>query len=396
MNDNLSNIPKTQKTNLTNNQVKSCTLLYGYDEHCLDLIQDSPILLIEPRKNYIDKIKSLHNPNIILISKLLVKSNGFKETTLYCDNDLYWTQEESLSVNGTNMFNVKKYIVFTITLESIITQYKIQNIDNFIVNINIRDINEILDSLLPYNHILSKITLYTKNVQANTCKILSYYKLERSDKTDTDTHINTEQQNDKLVHHHKNLTIDLPNIGLYFINDLDKANLNDMTLLMQQYKMNIIIDKGEKDKYIVPYPESVQIIQTNDIIKAKPSKIYSENVVNALDSIFSKESPINCSESTIKSNELDIIIQFNTKYFSSYKTLQIMHPLPDNTIYINRMYDIMYATKNCMYMIYQILKSRYFTEYIDQKRNEKPTLFKIFSKRYFYEYLSKIFVFKEF
>jgi hypothetical protein len=283
------------------------------------------------------------------------------------------------------MFSVKKYVVFTITLESIIAQYKIQNIKNFIVNINVKDINEILDSLLPYNHIISTITLKEdlKSKQSDdTCKILTYYKMEYI--------------NDKYIYSHKNLFVDLPNIGMYFFNELDKSNIHDISLLMQQYKMNIITNQSN-NSIIVPYPESIQIIQQPENLKKnKPSKIYFENVVNTLDTIFSKDSPVNLPESSVKSNDLDIIIQFNTKYFSTHKSLQIMYPLPDNTIYINRMYDVMYATKNCMYMIYQILKSRYFTEYIDVKRNERPSLFKIFAKRYFYDYLSKIFVFKEF
>ena len=73
-----------------------------------------------------------------------------------------------------------------------------------------------------------------------------------------------------------------------------------------------------------------------------------------------------------------------------------MYPLKDNNIYVNKVYDIMYATKNCMYMLYQILKSTYFSDYIETKMEEKPIMFKIFSKRYFYEYISKIFIITEF
>jgi hypothetical protein len=85
-----------------------------------------------------------------------------------------------------------------------------------------------------------------------------------------------------------------------------------------------------------------------------------------------------------------------TWWEANTNTLQIMYPIKDNTIYVNKLYDIMYATKNCMFMLYQILKSKYFTDYIKQKRSEKPKLFKIFAKRYFYDYLSKIFVLQDF
>ena len=72
-----------------------------------------------------------------------------------------------------------------------------------------------------------------------------------------------------------------------------------------------------------------------------------------------------------------------------------MYPLQDNILYVNKMFDIIYGTKNCMFMLYQILKSKYFTDYINTKIEEKKTLFKIFSKRYFYDYISKIFLLKE-
>jgi hypothetical protein len=73
-----------------------------------------------------------------------------------------------------------------------------------------------------------------------------------------------------------------------------------------------------------------------------------------------------------------------------------MYPLKNNIIYINKMYDIIYATKNCMYMLYQIIKSKYFSDYLDDKKSINPKLFKIMSKRYFYEYIEKIFQLKYF
>ena len=43
--------------------IKTCTIVYGYTDNCLDNIddQDSPILIIEPRNEFIDKIRSLKN-----------------------------------------------------------------------------------------------------------------------------------------------------------------------------------------------------------------------------------------------------------------------------------------------------------------------------------------------
>ena len=47
-------------------------------------------------------------------------------------------------------------------------------------------------------------------------------------------------------------------------------------------------------------------------------------------------------------------------------------------------------------MLYQILKSKYFSDFLEVKKVAKPKLFTIFSKIYFFEYISKIFVIKEF
>lgn len=375
--------------------IKNCTIIYGYTDNCLDDIdQDSPVLLIEPRNEFIDKIRSLSNPNVLLISKVLTHKTSFQETTLYYkkDDDIYWLRDDTLSVNGFNMFNIKKYTTYTITLENIISQYKLQNIKAFIVNLNITNITQILDSLSRYNHIVSNI--YIKNEIQEECKIVVYYnKQQLEDKgNDTDRHY--------FKYVHKNLNVELPSIAMYFLNANEKLNSDELHLLISQYKMNIIIrgeDESNSSKdnalIIVPYPESVQIIKQEPLTNIKVSKIFFENVVNTLDTLFSTQST---SDSVVQIDNLDIIIQFNPKYFANNKTLQIMYPLKDNTIYINRLYDIMYASKNCMYMIYQILKSKYFTDYIDSKRQERPGLFKIFSKRYFYDYLSRIFVFKEF
>ena len=92
--------------------IKNCTIIYGYTDNCLDDIdQDSPVLLIEPRNEFIDKIRSLSNPNVLLISKVLTHKTSFQETTLYYkkDDDIYWLRDDTLSVNGFNMFNIKKY-----------------------------------------------------------------------------------------------------------------------------------------------------------------------------------------------------------------------------------------------------------------------------------------------
>lgn len=359
--------------------IKSCKIIYGYVDNCLDDCQDSPVLLIEPRSNYIDKIRKLDLNNITLISKALVEKNINKETLMYYDKETerYWLKDNF--INSTDLCNVKIYNVYCTTIENIIIQYKIQNVKTFTLNLNIENCNEILESITPYNHIFSKIIINKSACYFNrNNKILNNFYLEND-----------------FVFSHKNLNIDLPKIGMYFLNEYENKDIDELRFLIRQYKMNIIINKNEKHKIIIPYPESVKILsqQTTQQNKKSVSKIYYENIIQNLESIFCKQTIDDDIE--LKVNDLEIIIQFNQKYFGSKKTLQIMYPLKDNTIYINKVYDIMYATKNCMYMLYQILKSTYFNDYITLK-NGRPALLKIFAKRYFYDYISKIFVIHEF
>lgn len=387
-------------TGSTIENVKSCHIIYGYQENCLPDSPDSPIILIEPRTDVIDMVRSMIKTNtcyrntVILVSKALNDSSNMSETILYYDkqSEKFWLDKTSrglsteICVNGTNLFNVKKYNVYTTSVNNLIVQYSIQNIKSFTININVTNCDQILRSIIPFNHLISQLRFF-KKVGFNTIDDLF------ANYTTSDRLVENKAL-DHMEFVHKNLTVDLPNIGLYFINTLEcKSRRSEIALLLNQYKMNLIVndtlDKFDSgiDSYIVKYPESVTIINRDISYKVPNSKIYYENVIQNLDFIFDREKgPV----------DLDIVIQFNPRYFASSRTLQIMYPLKDNTIYINKMFDIIYATKNCMYMLYQILKSRYFTEYIEDRKNEKPSLFKIFSKRYFYEYIGKIFILKDF
>lgn len=363
-----------------------CKIIYGYKKGCLDDIdldlENSFVILIEPRSDYIDEIKSLSNKKITLISKVLVKENVLSETILYYDKDAnnYFMKKDNLEINGVNLFNVKKYKVYTTSIENIIKQYTIQNIESLTININIKNCSEILQSIESYNHILSRIYI-DKQIADYNCKILDNFYSHKKD---------TIQDLDNLIiFTHKNLNIKLPKIILYFFENECKQ-IKEMSLFLQQYKMNLVINNQNDEKIkkiIISYPECIKYFTDGGLnLKNKPSKIYYENIIENLECIFDKGND---------NADLEIIIQFNPKYFNSKNTLQIMYPLQDNVLYVNKAFDIIYGTKNCMFMLYQILKSSYFTDYIEEKTKEKPSLFKIFSKRYFYDYISKIFVLKE-
>ena len=168
-----------------------------------------------------------------------------------------------------------------------------------------------------------------------------------------------------------------------------KYNMDKLKLFVNQYQINLILNKPHDCMISYEEPETLFNQLTylqNEKLNSK-NKVYHQNIIDNLEHIF--------TSSNIPVHDIDIIIQFAPK-FLNHNILQIMYPLKDNVLYVNKMFDVIYATKTCMYMLYQILKSKYFTDYIDEKNNIKPSLFKIFSKKYFYEYISKIFIVKEF
>lgn len=366
------------------NDIKSCNIIYGYTQDCLLNYNNSTIILVEPRKAIIDKINRLKLNDIILIKKILVTKQSFSETILYYDKikDNYWLQNDDLSINGTNFFNITKECVYTISLLDIISKYKIQNIKNLVLNININNNKEILESIDQFNHIISYINIKTDF----KCNLFNNF------------YQGNDENSQYIIYTHKNLNVKLPKIGICFNNVNLDCNIDKIILLLKQYQMSLIITETHENN-IIEYPESIN--KLNELFNTKKNntienkQYFYDKIINNLDMIFNKENEIQhkIENEILTDNNLDIIIQFNPKYND---TLQIMYPLKNDIIYINKMYDIIYASKKCMYMLYQIIKSKYFSDYIDNKKKTNTKLFKIMSKRYFYEYIEKIFQLKYF
>jgi hypothetical protein len=119
-----------EKYQTGSSKCKSCKIIYGYIPGCLDDILDSQgqlVILIEPRTDRIDQIQSLKIKDpfkkpFVLIKKVLVKTNILSETNFHYDkdHDIYFIKDNGLVVNGTNLFNIKKYKVYTTSMENII------------------------------------------------------------------------------------------------------------------------------------------------------------------------------------------------------------------------------------------------------------------------------------
>ena len=149
--------------------MKSCKIIYGYVEKCLD-DTTSPVLLIEPRSNIIDFVKKyiVNNKvnNVTLISKGLTNSNSMTESLLYYDKNLdkYWMNSYPVIKYGiVNSNPVKKYGIFTTSLSNIIIQYEIQNVESVVINLTIDNYNDIFENINPFNHIISRILICKGN-----------------------------------------------------------------------------------------------------------------------------------------------------------------------------------------------------------------------------------------
>jgi hypothetical protein len=324
-----------------------------------------PIILIEPRKKELDQInmlkftnKQLYD-NVIVISKLLYDDNKAREITLYADNDNNYT------VTNTNKDFIKEK-VFTTSLYNIVTEYKIQNIKSIVFNLNIDNIKNCLDNGYCFSHIITYIYVSNETIleRLKTTKTMSEFfiesKMEDNDKSNLETNLK--------VMEHKNLHIPLPKITMYIIDDIPNEIKDKFDLLVAQYNINVCLHKTYTCK-----------------------KAFNKNFVPIHDHIVSCLDDIFCRKDKKDTIEEDIIIQFNPKYLLKNEFFQIRYPLKNNMLYVYKDYDIIYGTKNCIHMLYQIIKSTYFTEHIDILKAKKKVTFNLFCKQYFYEYVHKIF-----
>lgn len=310
---------------------KSCFIIYGFLD--FNSLPQQPTILVEPRKKQLDIIRPHIPKHVILIPKLLLPKTSNEEVLLFRDDN-------------NNHFVKKEHFLrekcFTTSFSNIIKTWKIQNITNITFNINIDNIDEILNDLDSYNHIVSKLSIKQTIMFSPEVSILTNFS--------TSTHL------DYIIFTHKNLSITLPKIGMFLVDKVPSTSVDDFKLLSQQYDIDVL----------------------NVTPPANNTFIY-DFLIKTLSDIFKTD------------NEYDILIQFNPKFLSTGNNFKILYPLKDNTIYINKAYNIIYGTKNCMQMLLQILNSNYFLEYIKNLQLEKKTLFKALHKRFFFEYLSKVY-----
>lgn len=339
-------------------------IVYGYDEDCtLDFSTKQMVILIEPRKKYIDKFKNnVKNSKIILVTKALSENNKMMEGILAFDENknIYY-------IDNKNYNYLPREKIYTTSLQNIIREYNIQNIDKIFINLNVDNINNLITSINSYNHLICNI-LFKSCVDREKYETNNVLNLFERQKTISET-----KYSDWVCYSHKNLGIELPKICMVFTKVSNTDN-NKIVDFIKKYKMDVLIDN--------------KLLEFDEIKNGLPkinidgSLLFTKNLLNNLDLIFKSD------------KQYDIVIAFNGSVLQRYPDFYILNPLKDDTLYINRDNDVIYSTKNGMYMLYQILHSNYFNDWVKQRADKRPTLVKFFIRGWFYEYIQKSFQIK--
>lgn len=339
----------------------SC-IIYGYDSFDT-LPTNTQIILIEPRKLVIDKFKlNIKNSDkkIILITKSLSEKDTMIENTLSYDKNkcLYYIDLEYHE-------NCEREKTYTTSLINIINDYNIQNIESLFFNINVSNINNILSSIKSVNHIIS-------NIYFKSCVDRSIYETNNILKLFTrQKELAKPLLDDWVLYTHKNLNIELPKICMFFTKNNIISSHIKLLQFIKKYKIDVLLNDE-----IIEWNN----LENKNFLNSEINKIlYNKYLLQKLDIIYKSD------------KKYDIIIGFNENILDHNKNFYILYPVNDDTLYINKQFDIIYSSNNAMFMLYQILSSTYFNDWIHEQALKKPNLVKFFIKKWFYEYIYKTF-----
>lgn len=313
------------------------------------------IVLIEPRKNIIEQIKPALDtfPHVMLLPKLLIHDNTYKEQTMYV-TDTLGTHTYLINYPGDTMV-IRKEKCYTTSLCNIIREHKIQVVDKLIINLPIDNTKDILTNACVYDHIISYLQVHASPFFDE----MNADFLQPCFRKDT---LQTQDNYFRFVN--KNLNVPLPKIAMFLTEPVSDSCQSKLDLLVAQYNITVL-----------PLPYLTK--------KEAPY----EFTANSLQAIFANPT---------LNGSFDMFMQFNPRYLNNNDVFKLLFPLKPDVIYLNRPYDIIYATKNGAHMLYQILKSTYFTDHMNVLERNRKAIFKLFRKQYFYDYISQIFVIKNY
>lgn len=316
----------------------SFIIIYGYSDVALQTLQHdkSNILLIEPRKGYIDlcKTASYHNKNITVLAKCLDETTT--ERLMYnSGNKCFLNLEDKCP-------NFKREKVFTLSFHDLVKQYDIQNISEFHIQINIDNINTLFTSAKRHLFMISHIHIN------NTISSFDDETISFNFRKDT-----------AQSYTNKNLSIPLPNIYMFVMDATSPPH--DYEKLFQKYNIRLVNDTTVSKKNFI-----------NSIIQILKLYVSLDNNVS----------------------EIGLIT--NGSFLNNDQNISVLYPLKNNELYVDKSSDVIYASKTCLFMLYQILHSNHFQEYMQEKKTERKKLFYLYEKRYFWEYIEGKFVVKKY
>lgn len=327
-------------------------LQYGLTTFNEDI--STTLYLIEPRKKFLDEIAKRGKKKLQLIKKLITK--GFTETCIY--SDVNSPEQTTQTKHYTKQLYTQHYRerMYTTTLSEIIKSYNIHHINKFVWNLYIDNHADVISSLVAYNNVISEIWVHK-----------SIFASDKNAFKQLDQYYNVKEQNiidqDYCIYQHK-YSEKKQEICMYITSPIPKHCQQSFELLKRQLKYVTVVEYYAK------------------------GSIYL-NLRDILHHFFEME-----SDRDIRN---DIIVIFNPDYLANNDTFCV--PYIDNSsvsIFINNTYDMMYASKACMFMLYQRITSDSFIEYEKILKNKKESTWKIFYKKHFINCIEKDFSIKEF
>lgn len=332
-------------------------LMYGFDENAVTKLTNDhdsiKIYIIEPRKTLIDHIRQStyynNHQSVVLIPKGLIGENIYKEIKL-----------SSLLPIVDSSHNEK---CFCTSLCELIMSYKLQHIDQIIFNIHPQNLQAVLDNATPFTNVVRQIE-FTNDLNDNLeCDFLKTFEKEGT------KYVNKGSQKKILV--------------MFSPQHSATIELKKFKSFVEQYNMFYMSNDGQ---FVTPEQINGFDFETQKCLMPKKQTIpmFHHILTERLKQYF---------ESSFKNDVIvDYIVFFNNAYLRSHYSFNINTSLTETQIYLEEEFDIIYATKNCWYMVYQILCSKAFEEYIEEKSIGKKALVKILCKRWTWEYLKKLFV----
>lgn len=335
-----------------------CDIIYGFND-LKQINMNLPVILVEPRKNILDKIKGVLPKNVNLYPKMIINKNIVSEVFMYT-----YKENNCEYINYTELSNDIKKIshkivsnerVFTTSLQNLILYNKIKKINNIFWNLNTDNTIECIDTLIPFSYIIQNIQII-KNEKPMSSGLLQDY-FEKSDICNED------------------------NVNIINYTIIPNGNLNSIPIYLF---LTQSVQEKHKDRFeLLQLHYNIKLIQSHNIDLCCNTKVYFyEKLNNIYKMLFEK----------IDTSEFCIIAQFNPNVLEKNYTFKFNLNCYDKMLYVDKNNDIIYGNKDTFYNLYEVINSDYFKDTMnDIKIKKKEFMFKLFNKRYFYEYISSIF-----